>query len=64
VLSLHDAAAGQTFRTAATSGRMLDATKARLQVSCDDEDFRARTTHLAMRVLYDRYRSDSALMRR
>jgi type I restriction enzyme R subunit len=26
----------------------------------DDEDFRQRTTYLAMRVLYDRYRSDSS----
>jgi type I restriction enzyme, R subunit len=26
----------------------------------DDDDFRARTTYLAMRVLYDRYRSESA----
>ena len=26
----------------------------------DDEDFRQRTTYLAMRVLYDRYRDDAA----
>ena len=25
----------------------------------DDEDFRRRTTYLAMRVLYDRYRADA-----
>jgi len=27
----------------------------------DDEDFRRRTTHLAMRVLYDRYRGEAAV---
>ena len=26
----------------------------------DEEDFRQRTTYLAMRVLYDRYRDDAA----
>jgi len=26
----------------------------------DDEDFRRRTTYLAMRVLYDRYRAERA----